>query len=234
MNNYLKEIAILGNDNRRRKIEEILDSLGVRYNIVGNKSKNIVVPINPSDKRIVIGAHYDAFYYGANDNGAACVILLNLINDLKNSNKSFDFVFFDMEEQGGVGSREYIEIIGRDNIGAMINLDMCGLGSNIVLTHSFGSKIDSSLRSFYNLIFDENANNVDCLPPGDYNNFVDAGISAMFIINSTDNDLDWYNGDCSIYPEFLETMHQETDTYDSFDSQGMIMIYEFLRKHLIE
>ena len=125
MNNYLNQIAVIGNDNRRLAIEGILKSIDVNYQIIGNTTKNIVVSFNASNERLVIGAHYDAIYYGANDNAAACVILLNLIKDLKSTNKSIDFVFFDKEEAGGVGSKEFISIVGKNKIKGMINLDMC-------------------------------------------------------------------------------------------------------------
>ena len=235
MINYLKDIAILGNDNRRKAIENILNSIGVSYNIVGTISKNIVVSINPTNEKFVIGAHYDAFYYGANDNGAACVILLNLINDLKNSKTSIEFVFFDKEEEGMIGSEEYINLIGKDNIKGMINLDMCGLGSNIVITYDKCKQSVFSIDCMNQIIKDENINFIRRLPYGDYNNFIDAKIPSIFIVNSTDNDLNWYFGktDYNYHPDFSKTMHKKTDTYDSIDESGMIMIYTFLKSYLV-
>jgi len=233
MKNYLRQIAVLGNDNRKRAIENILKTIGVNYQIIGNNTKNIVVSLNPTSNRLVIGAHYDAFYYGANDNGAACVILLNLIEDLKNTDKSIDFVFFDKEEAGGIGSREYINIISRDNIKGMINLDMCGMGNNILLTYD---KINNSAFNFdcmNKIIADTNVTVLKNLPFGDYDNFVRNGIPSIFIINSTDNDIDWFKGNMNIFPDFAKTMHKVTDTVDSFSDKGMIMIYEFLKDKLL-
>ena len=230
MKNYLNDIAVLGNPNRRKAIENIINSIGVSYQIVGNRTNNIVVSINPSSEKLVIGAHYDAFYYGANDNAAACVILLNLIDYLKNTNKSIDFVFFDKEETGGVGSNEYISIIGKNNIKGMINLDMCGLGNNVLLTYN---KINDSTFEFdymEKIINDSNVIVVKSLPFGDYNNFVNKGIPSIFVVNSTDHDIDWYRGNMRIFPDFARTMHQITDTVDTFDDKGMIMIYEFLKE----
>ena len=42
MKNYLNEIAVLGNDNRRLAIEKILKDNNINYQIVGNNTKNIV------------------------------------------------------------------------------------------------------------------------------------------------------------------------------------------------
>lgn len=233
MNNYLKQIAVLGNDKRRLAIEDILKSIDVNYQIIGNTTQNIVVSFNASNERLVIGAHYDAIYYGANDNAAACVILLNLINDLKNTTQSIDFVFFDLEEKGGIGSREYINIIGTENIKGMINLDMCGMGNNILLTYD---KIDKSFFNFdcmNRIITDKKAIELEELPYGDYNNFVNCGIPSIFIINSNDHDIAWFKGNMRIFPDFAITMHRITDTVDTFGEEGMIMIYEFLKEKFI-
>lgn len=233
MNNYLKQIAVLGNDNRKVAIEDILNSIGVNYQIIGNSTKNIVVSLNPSSERLVIGAHYDAFYFGANDNGAACVILLNLINDLKNTNSSIDFVFFDKEEAGGIGSREYINIVGKNNIKGMINLDMCGMGNNILLTYDKIGYSTFNFECMNKIIVDNNVLVLNQLPFGDYNCFINNGIPGIFIINSTDHDIAWFKGNMSIFPDFVRTMHKLTDTVDTINDKGMIMIYEFLKEKLV-
>ena len=231
MINYLNEIAVLGNENRRNAILCILDSIGIDYKIVGNTTKNIVVSFNASNERLVIGAHYDAIYYGANDNAAACVILLNLIKDLKSTNKSIDFVFFDKEEAGGVGSREFISIFGK-SIKGMINLDMCGMGNNILLTYDKIGKALFDFKCMEDIISDSHIQVLSSLPFGDYNCFVSNNIPSLFIINSTNHDIAWFKGDMSIFPDFARTMHKPTDTVDTFGKEGMVMIYEFLKDKL--
>ena len=233
MINYLNEIAVLGNENRRNAILCILDSIGIDYKIIGNTTKNIVVSFNPTNERLVIGAHYDAFYYGANDNAAACVILLNLIKDLKSTNKSIDFVFFDKEEAGGVGSREYISIVGKNKIKGMINLDMCGMGNNILLTYDKIGKALFDFKCMEDIISDSHIQVLSSLPFGDYNCFVSNNIPSIFIINSTDKDIAWFKGNMRIYPDFARTMHQKTDTPDTFSDKGMITIYEFLKRKIV-
>ncbi len=233
MKNYLKQVAVIGNDNRMLAIEHILNSIGVNYQVFGNTTKNIVVSLNPSSERLVIGAHYDAYYYGANDNGAACVILLNLIDALKNTNKRIDFVFFDKEEQGGIGSNEYIDIIGKNNIKGMINLDMCGMGNNILLTYDKIYKSKFYFGCMEAIINDSNVTILRNLPGGDYDIFVRNGVPSIFIINSTNHDVAFFKGDYGVYPDFLKTMHKPTDTGDTFGDEGMIMIYEFLKEKLV-
>ena len=234
MKNYINEIAVLGSENRKKAIEGILNSIGVNCQIVGNTTKNIVVSLNPTNERLVIGAHYDAYYYGANDNGAACVILLNLIDDLKNTNKSIDFVFFDKEEERGVGSRDYISTVGKNNIKGMINLDMCGMGNNILLTYNKIGKQLFEFECMEKIINDSNVMVLNRLPEGDYDSFVNNGIPSIFIINSTDHDIAWFKGNMRLFPDFVKTMHQKTDTADTFGDAGMIMIYEFLKMKLVK
>ena len=233
MKNYLNEIAVLGNDNRRLAIEKILKDNNINYQIVGNNTKNIVVSINPTNEKLVIGAHYDAFYYGANDNGAACVILLNLIMDLKNSTKAIDFVFFDKEEAGGLGSHEYINIVGRYNIKGMINLDMCGMGNNILLTYDKINKLSFDFNCMEDIISDRKAIILKRLPFGDYDNFVANNIQSIFIINSTDRDIAWFKGNVNLFPDFARTMHKVTDTVDTVNILGVERIYEFIKKYLL-
>ena len=191
----------------------------------------------------MLGAHYDAYsnlYPGANDNASSCVILLNLIDKLKDSNLSIDFVFFDKEEmdinrQFAQGSKEYINIIGKDNIKGMINLDMCGMGSNIVIHPEDFNKNVLSEYPFKGIIKDcKNILSRD--PGGDNYSFSLNNIPNIMLFNSSDNDLVWYNNfDKGIYSynaDFLNTMHTENDTIDTFDESGMEMIYNYLYNHL--
>ena len=242
MKNYINNVAICGNDARRNAITDILKELEVKYEIIGKTTKNIVISFNndkEQEKKIVVGAHYDAHDKtcpGANDNGAGCVILLNLIEELKETNLKVDFVFFDKEEQGGIGSREYIENVGRENIKGMINLDMCGLGSNIMVNpDALGTNVFSEYP--FKGIIEDAPNVLTKAPGGDSTIFIMNRIPAIMIFNSTDNDLEWFedfsnNKMPRKHSDFLETMHQDTDTADKFDATGMEMIYRYLLNHL--
>ncbi len=241
MVNYLSKVAVKGNKNRKEAILGILDSLGVKHQIVGEATENIVVSLNPSSSRLVIGAHYDAAredIEAANDNAAACVILLNLISDLKDASKSIDFVFFDKEEQGFLGSNEYIRITGRENIKACINLDMCGLGHNVVLScDDMGKPIFE--EEPYRSIIGDCPNLMSFLPPGDTVSFGGFHIPYIFLVNSTDHDLAWYRAFAcrsyqasTIHPDWAKSMHQPSDTVSSLDPSGMELIYAYLAKRL--
>ncbi|MEO8610175.1 MAG: M28 family peptidase [Chloroflexota bacterium] len=100
--------------------------------------ENIVVSFRREGQpHYVLGAHYDSVpgSTGANDNGAAVCILLEMIEAFLSVPPaiSLDIVFFDLEEIGVAGGNlAYIEHVGIPNIFGMINLDICGVGDTIL------------------------------------------------------------------------------------------------------
>ena len=100
------------------------------------KGENIIVRVGTGTKRIVVGAHYDAFADspGANDNGSGVAVLLSLIKQLQDVewNYSVDFCFFDQEEAGFLGSYYYIkQFVFSQRHFAMVNLDIEGTGEEV-------------------------------------------------------------------------------------------------------
>ncbi|MBR3997094.1 MAG: M28 family peptidase, partial [Clostridia bacterium] len=137
---YVEKIAVTDQAERKSAVLAVLAGLEIPYEIHDSVQddqsvSNIVVSLNPSSRRLVIGAHWDSVEgsTGANDNASSCSILLRLCEVLKNTDKSVDLVFFDKEEKGCLGSRAYIDETGRENIAAMVNLDVCGAGQRIVI-----------------------------------------------------------------------------------------------------
>ena len=108
----------------------------VRKDTVIISGENIITRLGKGSKRIVVGAHYDAFTNspGANENGSGVAVLLALIHHLQNMewNYSVDFCFFDQEEANLAGSLHYIYqfIIPSKHL-AMINLDIEGTGDEV-------------------------------------------------------------------------------------------------------
>lgn len=68
------------------------------------------------DEVVLVGAHYDAFYQGADDNSSGLSGVLELARLF--SNRAFDrtvrFVGFDLEELGLVGSTRYVASLPRE------------------------------------------------------------------------------------------------------------------------
>ncbi len=142
MYEYLQRIASLDPHERRRELLAILGEIGCascvyEEQIAGHLAKNIVVRFHDQEPRFVLGAHYDsvAGSTGANDNGAAVCILLALLQKYSTHPpaRALDVVFFDLEEYYLLGSQAYIRHVSPENVSAMLNLDICGVGDTLCL-----------------------------------------------------------------------------------------------------
>lgn len=201
---YVERIAKTNQLERRQAIIDILTEIGVKFELqkacVGEHDvENIVVSCNPSVSRLVIGAHYDSVdgSTGSNDNASGCSVLLHLIEQLKNVKHSIDFVFFDREEYIDHGSEAYLNIVGKENVSAMINLDMCGHGETVVVSH----KGNVGNRAFYGTMDKKMLNMhaitlVDFLPNGDDDRFDEKNIPNISVctLNSADTEFFIYLG----------------------------------------
>ncbi|WP_257450115.1 M28 family peptidase [Archangium lipolyticum] len=81
------------------------------------------------DEIVLVGAHYDAFYAGADDNstGVAAVLELARILSSHSFERTVRFVGFDLEELGLVGSTRYVnEQVKDENVVAALILDSIG------------------------------------------------------------------------------------------------------------
>ena len=176
---YISKIA--GSADRKSSIIEILSQMGVSYNVQQfDDAENIVVSVNPNDKRLVIGAHWDADEdsKGANDNASGCSVLLHVIERMlsePNFHKSVDFVFFGEEEKGGIGAADYIKAVGKETICAMMNADVCGFGDKILLY----DKGNVSNPSFEGLMDEALLKKHDIQLPG----FLPQGDDCIFDLN---------------------------------------------------
>ena len=117
---YMSKIS--GSSDRKESIIAILSQMGANFIVQQFEDvENVVVSFNPSNKRLIIGAHWDADEGsdGANDNASGCSVLLHTIGAVLSEpvfDKSVDFVFFGEEEKGGIGAFRYIESVGKENI----------------------------------------------------------------------------------------------------------------------
>ena len=189
---YISKIA--GSTDRKGSIMAILSQMGANFKVQQFEDvENIVVSFNPSNKRLVIGAHWDADEGsdGANDNASGCSVLLHIIETVlaePTFDKSVDFVFFGEEEKGGVGASRYIESAGKENISAMINADVCGFGDNIFIN----DKGNLSNPSFFGLMDEailtkHNVQLPNFLPQGDDCIFEWSGIPSVSICTAERN-----------------------------------------------
>lgn len=235
MENYVNDIAKIDKKDRFDAIVSVLEKNNIEYRLQrvcdGRAFGNIIVEYNqgPTEK-IVLGAHYDNVKGtpGANDNAAACSILLNLITELKDAKKHIEFVFFDLEELQGIGSYVYLKY-NKVPIKEFINLDMCGSGENIVISTDYLD--DSEFDDIYN---EFNVMKVQLLPCSDATIFINNKIPTLYIINSASCDLGWFRDlhkglFYNEFPEFFKTMHTPNDTVDKLNLKQMEQIFMFTK-----
>lgn len=238
MTDYIPAIAKVNKADRFQAIADVLRNNGIPYRVRKipgySTSGNILVEFNPEsqEKKTVVSAHYDncAGTPGANDNAAACSILLNLILDARvtGTEKHLEFAFFDLEECGFLGSKQYLAE-NRDLLLGAFNLDMCGMGSHIV------AALYNGAEKVYPHTISGDAHLVRTLPPGDAYTFRGARLPTVYVVNSTDGDLSWYD-DFAAYgnptrmdPDFLSTMHQPNDTPETCNPAQVEKIFEYVR-----
>ena len=120
-----------------------LESLGLRVQRQDSSSgspfttSNIIAEL-PGTTRpweiVLVGAHFDAFYGGADDNstGVAAVLELARVLSQYRFERTIRFVGFDLEELGLVGSSRYVEeALGPDEIVASVVFDCIGFYSSL-------------------------------------------------------------------------------------------------------
>lgn len=183
--------------------------LSVRYdnwNLNGKKGKNIeaTLPgIGSSDGIVVVCAHYDSVVVspGADDDGSgvAAVLAMAEIMSRYEFNSTVKFVLFSGEEQGRLGSQEYVKEAYEkgDKIIGAVNLDGIGYAVSV----EDGSKIKNlvnkkstwivDISKEINNLYDEYIDlNIICCPNepiGDHQSFLDYGYDTSYFLEYTLN-----------------------------------------------
>ena len=187
---------------------------------VERTTHNIMAVIPGKDKRlkneyIVVGSHYDhlglggkdsgsrrpdtlGVHPGADDNASGDAVVLELVKHFKKarSPRSLVFAFFGAEEQGLIGSKEFLEWMkhadarrinlpaSKDGIVAMVNLDMVGRMRDNALSVS-GTGTSSQFKAIAEQVAEQTNLNVTCIPdgygPSDHASFVAQDIPVLFL-----------------------------------------------------
>lgn len=114
----------------------------VDASVVTRQSRNVVGRLpGPRPGTIVIGGHFDSVSAGpgANDNGSGTATVVELARIFSQRQYPYTLVFvaFGSEEIGLRGSRHFVDALSdaeREQVKAMINLDMVGVGDEQRLT----------------------------------------------------------------------------------------------------
>lgn len=187
---------------------------------VARTTHNIIAVIPGKDKRlkheyIVVGSHYDhlglggqgsgsrrpdtvAVHPGADDNASGDAVVLELAKHFRKvrSPRSIIITFFGAEEQGLVGSKQFLEWMKQADsqrvnlpqdvkgIVAMVNLDMVGRMRGNAMSVS-GTGTSSSFKTMVEQAAEQTGLNVSCVPdgygPSDHASFVAQNIPVLFL-----------------------------------------------------
>ena len=252
---YMKKIS--ESVDRKGTIMEILSQMGASYHVQQFPCvENIVVPFHEGNERLVIGAHWDAVEGsdGANDNASGCSILLHVIEavlSVPTFQKRVDFVFFGEEEKGGVGSSHYIESVGKENVRAMVNVDICGFGDQILLydkgnvsNSGFGGVMDEGVLKAHRVQLP------GYLPQGDDYIFEASEIPSVSICTAdpaatavfseigrklaTDQPITEEDQEAFMCLDIVKTMHcGELDDISHLNGEAVKMVADFLSDGLL-
>lgn len=99
---------------------------------------NAIVDLGNRQQRIGLGSHYDRVpaSAGANDNGSAVAVCMDIIERFlaaPDERLGIRVFFFDEEETGLRGSQAYVREFGVQNLQAVINMELVGIGDQLAL-----------------------------------------------------------------------------------------------------
>ena len=181
---------------------------------------NIIAVLSGKDKQlkheyIVVGSHYDhlglggqnsgsrrpdtlGVHPGADDNASGDAVVLELAKYFKKerTKRSVIFAFFGAEEQGLIGSKNFLEWMKKDDaqrinlpadkkgIVAMVNLDMVGRMRDNAMSVS-GTGTSSEFKAMAEAAAEQTKLNISCTPdgygPSDHASFVAQEIPVLFL-----------------------------------------------------
>lgn len=240
------------NYERLEIIIQQLEKLNVEYHKQEYSSgANLIVDLGDSNKRIGVSSHFDRVpnSAGANDNGSAIAVCLDIIKKFKEISKSelgLRIFFFDEEENGLKGSTAYIKERGTKDLLGLINMELVGLGDKFALWPVNEKTNGQILTAFESVAkqrkiisrrFDQIVTNTaDHLP------FQKAGLQDSFTITCiSDTDIEaaqrYYKAlefevDKQALFEILssapifEHYHRPTDTFDKLNENSILMTSE--------
>jgi Zn-dependent M28 family amino/carboxypeptidase len=134
------ELCHLTNTQARAWVKQQLESYGLTVHVDETSdpnlpTSNLIAELPGTSKPeeiIVVGAHFDAFWAGADDNTSGVAALLELARVLSKHRfaRTLRFISFDLEEMGLVGSNRYVAGLGKDQVKLALVFDCIGYYSS--------------------------------------------------------------------------------------------------------
>lgn len=253
---HLESLAQKDADIRRQAVADVLKAENIAYTLqTSDVSKenprgicNYLFSTGNSKASLLFCAHYDSHpaSCGANDNASSVCILIELAKTFEKENISANFAFFDGEEKGNAGSRLYVTEMDPNSISAVVNLDVCGYGSNLVI-HGNGYEKKSIFLNFCSkeLLDSHRVQLMDYLPPSDDRIFSKKGIPTLSVAVVPYWDIQYLktlasygSGILGRPPEFdmilgemdvMNTMHGgQKDSVEWIEPEAMESVYNYL------
>lgn len=209
--------------------------------------EDIVARIGNGQKHLVVGAHFDTDENspGANENGSGVAVLLELVKTMKDYawKLTVDFVFFDQEEKGLIGSQFYIaRVVNPSQHYGMINLDMEGSG-NEVYVGPVGGGDDNFLMPFLRKAASQTKvlySEKEWYPNSDYQSFAAMQLEniSISVVPKGDADLlarmTQLGGTARMKeePKLMATIHTPNDRADKMSPEALKISFQFTRTAL--
>jgi Zn-dependent M28 family amino/carboxypeptidase len=207
---------------------------------------NILLSSTASGPAILVGAHFDAAALpdgqlsgGMVDNAASVAVLVHLATALKAQplRRPVRFVFFDLEEEGLVGSRYFVQTLPKDSVAGMINLDTLQGGDTLFYGPTAGGeheKLNRTLRAVCGAA-DFACVGSAAFPPSDDISFHRGGVPSISLAVLPGNDAHqlWLMLNAGEHaaiergfePEVLRTIHTAADQPDKLDPRALAIAY---------
>lgn len=245
------------NAGRLGQLQAILreQSLAFELQSVPNESRqsdartdghNILLTSSASEPAILVGAHFDAAALpdgqlsgGMVDNASSVAVLVHLATALKTQplRHPVRFVFFDLEEEGLVGSRYFVKSMKKDTVAGMINLDTLQGGDTLFYGPASGLEHEKLFRTMRAVC---GAADFACVesaafPPSDDISFHRGGVPSisLAVLPGIDAHQLWLMLNAGeragiergLEPEVLQTIHTASDQPDKLDPKALAIAY---------
>ena len=180
--------------------------------------------VREPDRRILLCAHYDSQSStplvcgpGADDNASGTAAVLESARALagERPEKTIEFVFFDGEEMGLLGSRHFAAHLDDGAVyEAVVNIDMIGWDEGGDRSVEVAGRAGFAPDSLLFVLFDETAEAIGSplsphlfvneMPISDHVSFYDLGIPSVLVIEGKKNDLTPHYHSCTDVAAYVD------------------------------
>jgi Iap family predicted aminopeptidase len=187
----------------------------------------IVTKRGETDQTIVVGGHLDKVRAGTgivDDWSGACMAtnLYQAIRELPTKH-TFRFVGFAYEEQGLLGSKQYVEALGdhaKEKVDAMVNLECLGVGGPFLWTNGSTDGMEAIAHRVANRLELPLVDHVIQGVGADSIPFDRAGIPNLT-----------FDG---LPLDRFKVIHSEEDRFESIDAKAYVTTYQLVTHYLLE